>query len=106
MYGNSLAKNCSLLPPFLAEYKSRSVCENEELKLHCKESKFLNIYSASYGRSVHEKDICSSEVGHLPQFGKFYIYYFMLINYKWSSFPSIQSILQMFLEMTITKYFK
>ncbi|XP_015271029.1 PREDICTED: protein eva-1 homolog C [Gekko japonicus] len=53
------------------EYKSRSVCENEELKLHCKESKFLNIYSASYGRSVHEKDICSSEVGHLPQFDCF-----------------------------------
>nr|XP_056714189.1 protein eva-1 homolog C [Euleptes europaea] len=53
------------------EYKSRSVCENEELKLHCKESKFLNIYSASYGRSVHEKDVCSSEVGQLPQFDCF-----------------------------------
>ncbi|XP_061483800.1 protein eva-1 homolog C isoform X4 [Rhineura floridana] len=50
------------------EYKTRSVCENEELKLHCKESKLLNIYSASYGRSAHEKDICSTEMGHLPQF--------------------------------------
>ncbi|XP_062983654.1 protein eva-1 homolog C isoform X1 [Elgaria multicarinata webbii] len=50
------------------EYKTRSVCENEELKLHCKESKFLNIYSASYGRSAHEKDICSTEMGRLPQF--------------------------------------
>ncbi|XP_077198660.1 protein eva-1 homolog C isoform X2 [Paroedura picta] len=53
------------------EYKSRSVCENEELKLHCKESKFLNIYTASYGRSVYEKDVCSSEVGRLPQFDCF-----------------------------------
>ncbi|XP_054829790.1 protein eva-1 homolog C [Eublepharis macularius] len=53
------------------EYKTSSVCENEELKLHCKESKFLNIYSASYGRSVHEKDICSSKVGHIPQFDCF-----------------------------------
>ncbi|XP_042316558.1 protein eva-1 homolog C isoform X2 [Sceloporus undulatus] len=50
------------------EYKTKSVCENEELKLHCKESKFLNIYSASYGRSAHEKDICSTEMGRLPQF--------------------------------------
>ncbi|XP_044297511.1 protein eva-1 homolog C isoform X3 [Varanus komodoensis] len=50
------------------EYKTRSVCENEELKLHCKESKFLNIYSASYGRSAQEKNICSTEIGHLPQF--------------------------------------
>nr|XP_060626411.1 protein eva-1 homolog C isoform X2 [Anolis sagrei ordinatus] len=53
------------------EYKTRSVCENEELKLHCKESKFLNIYSASYGRSAHEKDICSTEMGRLPQFDCF-----------------------------------
>ncbi|XP_061483798.1 protein eva-1 homolog C isoform X2 [Rhineura floridana] len=53
------------------EYKTRSVCENEELKLHCKESKLLNIYSASYGRSAHEKDICSTEMGHLPQFDCF-----------------------------------
>ncbi|XP_060626410.2 protein eva-1 homolog C [Anolis sagrei] len=53
------------------EYKTRSVCENEELKLHCKESKFLNIYSASYGRSAHEKDICSTEMGRPPQFDCF-----------------------------------
>uniref|UniRef100_A0ABM5FXQ7 Protein eva-1 homolog C n=1 Tax=Pogona vitticeps TaxID=103695 RepID=A0ABM5FXQ7_9SAUR len=53
------------------EYKTRSVCENEELKLHCKESKLLNIYSASYGRSAHEKDICSTEMGRLPQFDCF-----------------------------------
>ncbi|TFK06827.1 Protein eva-1-like C [Platysternon megacephalum] len=50
------------------EHKTKSACENEELKLHCKESKFLNIYSATYGRSAHEKDICSTEVGHAPQF--------------------------------------
>ncbi|XP_067421751.1 protein eva-1 homolog C isoform X2 [Emydura macquarii macquarii] len=50
------------------EHKTKSACENEELKLHCKESKFLNIYSATYGRSAHEKDICSTEVGQAPQF--------------------------------------
>uniref|UniRef100_A0A8C8SDE5 Protein eva-1 homolog C n=1 Tax=Pelusios castaneus TaxID=367368 RepID=A0A8C8SDE5_9SAUR len=44
------------------EHKTKSTCENEELKLHCKESKFLNIYSATYGRLAHEKDICSTEV--------------------------------------------
>ncbi|XP_006126157.1 protein eva-1 homolog C isoform X2 [Pelodiscus sinensis] len=50
------------------EHKTKSACENEELKLHCKESKFLNIYSATYGRSAHEKDVCSTEVGYTPQF--------------------------------------
>ncbi|XP_007424578.1 protein eva-1 homolog C [Python bivittatus] len=54
-----------------SEYKTRSVCENEELKLHCQESKFLNIYSASYGRSAHEKDFCSTKMDHLPQFDCF-----------------------------------
>ncbi|XP_043394222.1 protein eva-1 homolog C isoform X6 [Chelonia mydas] len=53
------------------EHKTKSACENEELKLHCKESKFLNIYSATYGRLAHEKDICSTEVGHAPQFDCF-----------------------------------
>ncbi|XP_053164839.1 protein eva-1 homolog C isoform X4 [Hemicordylus capensis] len=50
------------------EYKTRSVCENEELKLHCKESKFLNIYSATYGRSSQEKNVCSTEIDRHPQF--------------------------------------
>uniref|UniRef100_A0A8D0KPH1 Protein eva-1 homolog C n=1 Tax=Salvator merianae TaxID=96440 RepID=A0A8D0KPH1_SALMN len=53
------------------EYKTRLVCEDEELKLHCQESKFLNIYSASYGRSAHEKDMCFTETGHHPQFDCF-----------------------------------
>ncbi|XP_053164836.1 protein eva-1 homolog C isoform X2 [Hemicordylus capensis] len=53
------------------EYKTRSVCENEELKLHCKESKFLNIYSATYGRSSQEKNVCSTEIDRHPQFDCF-----------------------------------
>uniref|UniRef100_A0A8C0GV25 SUEL-type lectin domain-containing protein n=1 Tax=Chelonoidis abingdonii TaxID=106734 RepID=A0A8C0GV25_CHEAB len=61
-------KEIEALTDFSAEHKTKSACENEELKLHCKESKFLNIYSATYGRSAHEKDICSTEVGHAPQF--------------------------------------
>ncbi|KAM8976068.1 protein eva-1 homolog C [Pelodytes ibericus] len=43
------------------EYKSTSVCENTELKLHCKEPKLLNIYSAVYGRLAHEKNMCPTE---------------------------------------------
>lgn len=62
--------SCLILFSPTAEYKTRSVCENEELKLHCKESKFLNIYSASYGRFAQERNICSTEMGHLPQFGR------------------------------------
>ncbi|OCT93831.1 hypothetical protein XELAEV_18011502mg [Xenopus laevis] len=45
-----------------AEYKSTSVCENNELKLHCKEPKLLNIYSAVYGRSAHEKNTCPDQM--------------------------------------------
>ncbi|XP_041439333.1 protein eva-1 homolog C isoform X2 [Xenopus laevis] len=44
------------------EYKSASVCENDELKLHCKEPKLLNIYSAVYGRSAHEKNTCPNQM--------------------------------------------
>ncbi|XP_073473225.1 protein eva-1 homolog C isoform X3 [Aquarana catesbeiana] len=43
------------------EYKSTSVCENHELKLHCKEPKLLNIYSAVYGHFAHEKNTCSTD---------------------------------------------
>ncbi|XP_019384370.1 PREDICTED: protein eva-1 homolog C [Crocodylus porosus] len=50
------------------EYKTKSACENQELKLHCHESKFINIYSATYGRLAHEKDICSTEADHAPPF--------------------------------------
>ncbi|XP_073890233.1 protein eva-1 homolog C isoform X9 [Macaca fascicularis] len=50
------------------ELKNKTVCEDQELKLHCHESKFLNIYSATYGRRTQEKDICSSEAERLPPF--------------------------------------
>ncbi|XP_072471187.1 protein eva-1 homolog C isoform X2 [Notamacropus eugenii] len=50
------------------EFKTKTVCENQELKLHCHETKFLNIYSATYGRMAAEKDICSLEKDYLPQF--------------------------------------
>ncbi|OXB79758.1 UNVERIFIED_CONTAM: hypothetical protein H355_013743 [Colinus virginianus] len=55
------------LRDFSAEYKTKSACENQELKLHCQESKFLIIYSAIYGRA-HEDSICSSKAEHIPQF--------------------------------------
>ncbi|XP_074182172.1 protein eva-1 homolog C isoform X5 [Rhinolophus sinicus] len=50
------------------ELKNKTVCEDQELKLHCHESKFLNIYSATYGRKTQERDICTSEAEWLPQF--------------------------------------
>ncbi|XP_021790781.2 protein eva-1 homolog C isoform X8 [Papio anubis] len=50
------------------ELKNKTVCEDQELKLHCHESKFLNIYSATYGRRTQERDICSSEAERLPAF--------------------------------------
>ncbi|KAB0404028.1 hypothetical protein E2I00_001460, partial [Balaenoptera physalus] len=51
------------------ELKNKTVCEDHELKLHCHESKFLNIYSATYGRKTQERDVCSSEATWLPPFG-------------------------------------
>ncbi|KFP77207.1 Protein eva-1 C, partial [Acanthisitta chloris] len=50
------------------EYKTKSACENQELKLHCQESKFLIIYSATYGRWAHEESVCSAEVERIPPF--------------------------------------
>ncbi|XP_062454353.1 protein eva-1 homolog C isoform X5 [Rhea pennata] len=50
------------------EYKTKSACENQELKLHCQESKFLIIYSATFGRSAHEENICSTEMERIPPF--------------------------------------
>ncbi|XP_059726527.1 protein eva-1 homolog C isoform X1 [Haemorhous mexicanus] len=50
------------------EYKTKSACENQELKLHCQESKFLIIYSATYGRWAHEESVCSTKAEHAPPF--------------------------------------
>ncbi|XP_071418601.1 protein eva-1 homolog C isoform X3 [Pithys albifrons albifrons] len=50
------------------EYKTKSACENQELKLHCQESKFLVIYSATYGRWAHKESVCSAEMEHIPSF--------------------------------------
>lgn len=60
-----------LFASILAEYKTKSACENQELKLHCQESKFLIIYSAIYGRWAHEENVCSTEVERVPPFGMF-----------------------------------
>uniref|UniRef100_A0A8C6Z9L1 Eva-1 homolog C n=1 Tax=Nothoprocta perdicaria TaxID=30464 RepID=A0A8C6Z9L1_NOTPE len=56
------------LADFAAEYKTKSACENQELKLHCQESKFLIIYSATYGRWAREESVCSTEVERVPPF--------------------------------------
>uniref|UniRef100_A0A2K5C9N8 Eva-1 homolog C n=1 Tax=Aotus nancymaae TaxID=37293 RepID=A0A2K5C9N8_AOTNA len=62
------SKEISALTDFSDELKNKTVCEDQELKLHCHESKFLNIYSATYGRRTQERDICSSEAEWLPPF--------------------------------------
>uniref|UniRef100_A0A8C8Z619 Eva-1 homolog C n=1 Tax=Prolemur simus TaxID=1328070 RepID=A0A8C8Z619_PROSS len=50
------------------ELKNKTVCEDQELKLHCHESKFLNIYFAAYGRRTQDRDVCSLGAGRLPPF--------------------------------------
>uniref|UniRef100_A0A2K6GCW5 Eva-1 homolog C n=1 Tax=Propithecus coquereli TaxID=379532 RepID=A0A2K6GCW5_PROCO len=50
------------------EFKNKTVCEDQELKLHCHESKFLNIYFAAYGRRTQDRDVCSSGAERLPPF--------------------------------------
>ncbi|XP_028612222.1 protein eva-1 homolog C isoform X3 [Grammomys surdaster] len=62
------SKETSALTDFSDELKNKTVCEDQELKLHCHESKFLNIYSAAYGRRTQQRDICSSGAELLPPF--------------------------------------
>ncbi|XP_058152146.1 protein eva-1 homolog C isoform X1 [Dasypus novemcinctus] len=50
------------------ELKNKTACEDEELKLHCHESKYLNIYWATYGRRAQEAGGCSREAGPPPPF--------------------------------------
>ncbi|XP_012636364.1 protein eva-1 homolog C isoform X1 [Microcebus murinus] len=50
------------------ELKNKTVCEDQELKLHCHESKFLNIYFAAYGRRTQDRDVCSLGTERLPPF--------------------------------------
>ena len=52
------------------ELKNKTVCEDQELKLHCHESKFLNIYSATYGHRARDWDVCASGAQRLPPFGR------------------------------------
>lgn len=67
----SFGRKLMVLSVFVAdELKNKTVCEDQELKLHCHESKFLNIYSATYGRRTQERDVCASQAGWLPPFGR------------------------------------
>ncbi|XP_020021285.1 protein eva-1 homolog C isoform X4 [Castor canadensis] len=62
------SKEIAALTDFSDELKNKTVCEDQQLKLHCHQSKFLNIYSATYGRRTQERDICTSEAERLPPF--------------------------------------
>ncbi|XP_059542306.1 protein eva-1 homolog C isoform X5 [Myotis daubentonii] len=48
------------------ELKNKTVCEGQELKLHCHPSKFLNIYAAAYGRRAQDADLCAGGPGRPP----------------------------------------
>ncbi|XP_046507609.1 protein eva-1 homolog C-like isoform X6 [Equus quagga] len=50
------------------ELKNKTVCEDQELTLHCHPSKLLNIYSAAYGRRTQEREVCAPEAEQLPPF--------------------------------------
>lgn len=50
------------------ELKNKTVCEGQELRLHCHASKFLNIYAAAYGRRAQDADLCAS-AARPPPFG-------------------------------------
>ncbi|XP_054556284.1 protein eva-1 homolog C isoform X2 [Talpa occidentalis] len=62
------SKEIAALTDFSDELKNKTVCEDQELKLHCHESKYLNIYSATYGRKTQEREVCASEAEWLPPF--------------------------------------
>ncbi|GCC30469.1 protein eva-1 homolog C [Chiloscyllium punctatum] len=44
------------------EYKSKVVCEGKALKLRCKNSTLINIYSATYGRMMNGNKACPSNL--------------------------------------------
>ncbi|XP_045396507.1 protein eva-1 homolog C isoform X5 [Lemur catta] len=62
------SKEIAALTDFSDELKNKTVCEDQELKLHCHESKFLNIYFAAYGRRTQDRDVCSLGAERLPPF--------------------------------------
>ncbi|XP_047419852.1 protein eva-1 homolog C isoform X3 [Sciurus carolinensis] len=62
------SREIAALTDFSDELKNATVCEDQELRLHCHQSKFLNIYSASYGRRAQERDACASDAQRLPPF--------------------------------------
>ncbi|EDM10698.1 similar to Protein C21orf63 homolog precursor (predicted), isoform CRA_c [Rattus norvegicus] len=84
------SKETSALTDFSDELKNKTVCEDQELKLHCHGSKFLNIYSAAYGRRTQQTDICSSGAELLPPFGRrFYLAVIRLLS-EWIVVPGQQ----------------
>ncbi|XP_075429120.1 protein eva-1 homolog C-like [Ascaphus truei] len=49
-------------------HKVRSVCENEQLNLTCRNNSVLSVYSASYGRTLHGNPECDSENRTSPEY--------------------------------------
>lgn len=53
-----------------AENKNRTKCDGDQILLHCKYPKLLNIYSAVYGRELGDKTVCPTEEEQPPPFGE------------------------------------
>ncbi len=48
----------SFLEIFADEFRSRVVCEREDMAIQCKKSKRLAIYSATFGRTERGEEQC------------------------------------------------
>ncbi|XP_066507336.1 protein eva-1 homolog C isoform X2 [Hoplias malabaricus] len=50
------------------EHKNRTSCEGDNMLLHCKYPKVLNIYWAIYGRELEEREACLTQEEQPPPF--------------------------------------
>ncbi|XP_036451780.1 protein eva-1 homolog C [Colossoma macropomum] len=50
------------------EHKNRTRCEGDQMLLHCKYPKVLNIYWAVYGRELGEREACLAEEEQAPPY--------------------------------------
>lgn len=54
---------------FSANYRLKTVCENDKMRLQCRNSSVLAIYSSIYGRPLRGKLECNSMNGTEPEIG-------------------------------------
>uniref|UniRef100_A0AAY5EUH9 SUEL-type lectin domain-containing protein n=1 Tax=Electrophorus electricus TaxID=8005 RepID=A0AAY5EUH9_ELEEL len=52
------------------EHKNRTRCEGDQMLLHCRYPRVLNVYSAVYGREQGNREVCLKEEEQTPPFGE------------------------------------